>query len=263
MSHHAIRLLKISLGLALLVVFNASPALPEPDEELKALRKELDAVKETQTAIQKELQEIRALLRGAQGPPPAETRDVILSVDDDPFKGDKNAPLTLVEFSDYQCPFCARHIREALPAIEREYIQTGKLRYVFRDFPIEAIHREAFKAAEAANCAGEQDKYWEMHDRLFANQRALGLKDLGDHARALGLDMATFHRCLSSGKQATEIRKDIADGLRAGVRGTPTFFLGLTEPNDSKVKALRVIRGAQPYTRFKEAIDSLLPSQRK
>lgn len=147
-----------------------------------------------------------------------------------------------------------------MPRIERDYIKTGKLKYVFRDFPLESIHKEAFKAHEAANCAGEQGKYWEMHALLFANQRALRLEDLPRHAGVLGLNLPTFERCLDSGKHAIEIRKDITDGVKAGVRGTPTFFLGFTEPNGSKVKALRMLRGAQPYSKFKEAIDSLLAS---
>ncbi|MDA2916915.1 DsbA family protein [Nitrospinae bacterium AH_259_B05_G02_I21] len=149
-----------------------------------------------------------------------------------------------------------------MPQIERDYIETGKVKYVARDFPIERIHKDAFKAAEAANCAGEQGKYWEMHSRLFANRTALALKDLSGYAKALGLDMARFQQCLDSGKQAKEIRKDIADARKAGVRGTPTFFLGLTEPGKPTVKSLRVIRGARPYSSFKEAIDSLLSSKK-
>ena len=148
-----------------------------------------------------------------------------------------------------------------MPQIEREYIKTGKLKYVARDFPLESIHPLAFKAAEAAHCAGEQGKYWEMHSRLFENQRALSLKDLPQHAQALGLDAPKFQQCLESGKYASRIRKDLADGQKAGITGTPGFFLGVTEPNDPKVKALRVLKGAQPYASFKDAIDSLLSSQ--
>jgi protein-disulfide isomerase len=149
-----------------------------------------------------------------------------------------------------------------LPQIEREYIQTGKVKYVVRDFPLESIHRNAFKAAEAARCAGEQGKYWEMHARLFANQQTLGPKDLPQHAQALGLDTPKFQGCLDSGNYATAIRKDLAEGQKAGVTGTPGFFLGVTDPNDQKVKVSRVLKGAQPYAAFKDAIDSLLSSQR-
>lgn len=147
-----------------------------------------------------------------------------------------------------------------MPQIEQEYIKTGKLKYVVRDFPLEAIHKEAFKAAEAAHCAGEQGKYWEMHDRLYSNQRALGPKDLPQHAQALGLDVPKFQQCLESGKHAARIRKDLEEGQQAGVTGTPGFFLGLTEPNDPRVKVLRVLKGAQPYSSFKNTIDALLSS---
>jgi protein-disulfide isomerase len=146
-----------------------------------------------------------------------------------------------------------------LPQIERDYIKTGKLKYVFRDFPLESIHKDAFKAAEAAECAGEQGKFWEMHTRLFENQRALS--DLSPHAKAIGIDTAKFQQCLESGKSAAKIRKDLADGQKAGVTGTPSFFLGVTQRNDPKVKVLRTLKGAQPYTSFKDAIDGLLSSQ--
>jgi protein-disulfide isomerase len=96
--------------------------------------------------------------------------DAVVAIGDAPVKGNPNAKLTLIEFSDYQCPFCRRHAENTLPSLDKEYIATGKVRYVFHDFPLEAIHPQAFKAAEAAHCAGEQQKYWEMHGRLFANQ---------------------------------------------------------------------------------------------
>lgn len=253
-------LLIIFCGLNLLFFSNPHIGLTQSSEELKALRKEIETLKQGQSAIQKELQEIKSLLQGRQAP--SIPQDVVLSVDNDPFKGDKNAKLTLIEFSDYQCPFCARHSRDTLPQLEREYIATGKVKYVFRNFPIESIHPQAFKAHEAANCAGEQGKYWEMHDRLFANQKMLGLKDLPTHAQSLELDLPRFQQCLESGRHAAKIRSDLADGQKAGVQGTPTFFLAVTEPNDTNLKALRVIRGAQPYAGFKQAIDSLLAAQK-
>jgi len=149
-----------------------------------------------------------------------------------------------------------------LPQIEKEYIQTGKVKYVARDFPLESIHKEAFKAAEAGHCAGEQGKFWEMHARLYANQRALAPNNLPQHAQAIELDVPKFQQCLESGKYAAKIRQDLADGQQAGVTGTPGFFLGVTDPNDQKVKVSRVLKGAQPYTSFKAAIDDLLSSQK-
>jgi protein-disulfide isomerase len=147
-----------------------------------------------------------------------------------------------------------------LPQIENEYIKTGKVKYVVLDFPLESIHKHAFKAAEAARCAGDQDKFWEMHNRLFANQQAVAPNNLTQYAQALGLDMPNFQQCLDGGKYAPDIRKNLAEGQKAGVTGTPRFFLGMTNPNDSKIKALGTLKGAQPYASFKEIIDNLLSS---
>ena len=149
-----------------------------------------------------------------------------------------------------------------MPQIESEYIKTGKVKYVALDFPLEAIHKNAFKAAEAARCASDQGKFWEMHDRLFANQQALAPNNLPQHAQAIGLDVPKFQTCLDSGKYAATVRKDLAEGQKAGVTGTPGFFLGITDPKDQKVKVSRFLKGAQPYASFKEAIDSLLSSQK-
>jgi len=242
--------------------FYAQEALSQTSEELRALRKDIESLKQGQKSIQKEIEEIKSLLRGRAAAQPSQPQEVLLTVKDDPFKGEKDARLTLIEFSDYQCPFCSRHFRDTLPQLEREYISTGKVKYVFRNFPIESIHPQAFKAHEAANCAGEQGKYWEMNGRLFANQKAMSPKDLSDHAQALALDMPKFQQCLDSGKYAEKIRKDLVDGQKAGVQGTPSFFVALTEPNDTNLKVLRTIRGAQPYAAFKDAIESLLSAQK-
>jgi protein-disulfide isomerase len=124
------------------------------------------------------------------------------------------------------------------------------------DLPLESIHKFAFKAAEAANCAGEQGKYWEMHDRLFANQKTL--EPWKPHAEAIGLDVPKFEACLTAGKQAEEIRKDMAEAQKAGITGTPGFFLAYTEPNSTKVKTVARLTGAQPFSAFKAQIDKLL-----
>lgn len=144
-----------------------------------------------------------------------------------------------------------------MPQIEKEYIETGKVKYVVLDFPLD-FHKDAFKAAEAAECAGDQGKFWDMYLKLYENQRALGLKELPQYAQAIGMDLPKFQQCLESGKYAAKIRKGMAEGQKAGVTGTPTFFLGLTVPNDPKVKALKTIVGAESYANFKDAIESLL-----
>ena len=147
--------------------------------------------------------------------------------------------------------------QETHPQIQKEYIETGKLRYVFLDLPLEAIHKLAFKAAEAANCAGEQGKYWEMHDRLFENQKALEPSRTA-HAEAVGLNVAEFEACLASGKQAEEIPPDMAEARKAGITGTPGFFLAYTDPKTSTVRTVASLKGAQPFAAFKAEIDRLL-----
>ncbi len=250
----------LAIGLAVLWVpsfVQVARSQPVPPGEAINVQKDLSEIKAGQKALQKELQEIKTLLQGRAPSSPIENKNVLIQIENEPFKGAKNAPLTLVEFSDYQCPFCSRHARDTLPQIDKEYVSTGKLRYVFRDFPIESIHKEAFKASEATHCAGEQGKYWEMHDRLFANQRALAQSDLVQYAEAILVASAPFLTCLESGKYSEGIKKDMADGQQLGVAGTPTFFLGYTDPSGGSVKTLKVLRGAQPYSAFKEAIDGL------
>lgn len=119
------------------------------------------------------------------------------------------------------------------------------------------------KAVEAVNCAGEQGKYWEMHDRLFQNQQDLSIPGLRKYAEAIGLDLDAFQRCLDSGKQADKIRRDIEGGQKVGVQGTSTFFLGFQEPDSQNLKVLRMIVGAQPYTQFKETIEWALKEIRE
>lgn len=222
------------------------------------LKKDIQALSEAVKVLQQSMLEIKALLQ-QRGGPPAPPQNVTLDLGNRPFKGRINAPLTLVEFSDFQCPFCARHVRDTETQLAREYIDAGKLKLVFLDFPLESIHKQAFKAAEAARCAGEQGRFWEMHDRLFDSQKDPNVfADWTMHAAALNLKAPEFERCLDGGKYAAEIRKDLAQGQAAGVTGTPGFFLAATDPTSAKVKTLRFISGAQPFATFKSQIDLLL-----
>jgi protein-disulfide isomerase len=125
-----------------------------------------------------------------------------------------------------------------------------------RDLPLESIHPQAFKAAEATHCAAEQGKYWELHSRLFEHQRNLDRADLTAHARAIGLDVAAFDRCVESGKYAERVRKDVAEAQRLGITGTPTFLVGVMDGGE--LKGTRMIRGAQPFASIKAIIDEVL-----
>ncbi len=167
-------------------------------------------------------------------------------VGDDPYLGDANAPLTIIEFSDYQCPFCARFKTQTLDKIKSEYIDTGKVKFVYRDFPL-SFHQFAQKAAEAAECADDQGKYWEYHDAIFDNQASLNLAKFEEIGNNLELDMESFSDCLDSGKYQQEVLKDFQDGQSLGVRGTPYFIIGNTP-----------LSGAQPFENFKAVIDSQL-----
>lgn len=250
----------------LLTVVLLNPLYAQSDfkvEEPKQLQRQINDLREAQKAIQKDLQEIKILLRGRAAAPNLPPTNLTLRIAASPFRGDENAKLTLIEFSDYQCPFCARFFKETLPGLEKEYISTGKIKYVIRDFPLEAIHRDAFKAHEAANCAGEQGRYWEMHDRFFENQNRLAASELSKHAEVIGLNPSEFEGCLEGGKYAAQIRKDIEEGRSAGVNGTPTFFLGLQDSENGNLKVLSKIAGAQPYSLFKEAIERALNEMAK
>jgi protein-disulfide isomerase len=207
-----------------------------------------------------------ATLAGAATPVSAQSTEELrrapIQVHGAPAKGDEKAVITLVEFSDYECAYCGRHFRETLGRIESDYIKTGKLKYVFRDFPLESIHPRAFKAAEAAHCAGEQGRYWQMHDHLFTHQSALDRTHLAGHAKTLALDLPRFEQCLDSGRHAARVRQSQAEGQQAGVSGTPTFFLGRTDAGGTSLKAQATLVGAQPYATFKEALDRFLTEPR-
>jgi protein-disulfide isomerase len=227
-------------------------------EDLQQLKKEIESLKAGQRALRAEITSLKKQLSAQrQGRSPVRDVNVSLNVADDPYKGTTDAKVTMVEFSDYQCPFCSRHTRNVLPHLEKNYVETGKVRYVLRDFPL-AFHKQAPKAHEAAHCAGEQGKYWEMHAQLFANQKALHLEKLSQHAETAGVsDLAAFQECLDSGKHAERIQLSMAEGNKLGIRGTPSFAVGLTEPNGG-VKALKIVRGAQAYNMFQKIIDDLL-----
>jgi protein-disulfide isomerase len=169
-----------------------------------------------------------------------------VSADDDPVKGSENAPITMIEFSDFQCPFCARYFKQTFPLIEKNYIKTGKIKYVYRDFPL-SFHNYAQKAAEAAECARDQEKFWGYHDLLFQSQDALDIASLKVYAEELNLDTKKFNDCLDSDKYEEEVKKDFQDGQRYGVSGTPTFF----------INGVKIV-GARPYSAFEEIIEQEL-----
>jgi len=182
-----------------------------------------------------------------------------VSLDDDPVKGNPDAPVTVVEFSDFQCPFCLRFFQQTLPLIEENYIDTGKIKFVYRDFPLDNIHPNARPAHIAAECADEQGKFWEYHDLLFQEQaKWQGLdssklqKILTKYAANLGLQGASFESCMQSQEIADEVNADYLQAAQYGATGTPTFFIG-----NEKIGFIKLV-GAQPYAVFQGMIDNQL-----
>jgi protein-disulfide isomerase len=187
-------------------------------------------------------------------PAAAQQRGVFIGVDDDPVLGSPDAKVLIIEFGDYQCPSCRQFWKDIEPRLKKDYIDTGKVKLVFRDFPLMQIHPEALMAANAVNCAGEQGKYWQFHDKVFREQYNRGddiirmkAADLKKWAKEIGVDQAKFDQCLDSEKFKSEVLKDKADGDAAGVQGTPTFFING-----------RAMGGAQQYPEYKKLIDELL-----
>ena len=230
-------------------------------------KQEIQELSAQVTEMQKDLAEIKKMLKDIKSAPAPRAaagsgfKEQVISIGTSPFKGKADATVTLVEFSDYQCPFCARNYRQVMPTLVKEYVDTGKLKFVMRENPIPSLHRNATNASLAALCAKDQDKYWEMHNIMFDNQREPDVANLKAFAGKIGLDAVTFDECLDSKKHDKQISADIASGVKLGISGTPGFFLGLTDPKDSdKAKMTVFIKGAKSLGNFKQEIDALLKS---
>ena len=190
---------------------------------------------------------------------PSAPQIFMVSLDDDPFKGNPNAPVTVVEYSDFQCPFCSRFFQQTLPLIEENYIDTGKIKFVYKDLPLDSLHPNARAAHIAAECADEQGKFWEYHDVLFEKQPQwsnLASSELQNtftqFATEMGLQAASFESCMQSPNIADEVNKDTLEAASFGATGTPTFFIG--NEKDGFIKLV----GAQPYAAFQRVIDNQL-----
>jgi protein-disulfide isomerase len=228
-------------------------------EDLAAMKADIERIKADLETMKSQLNQVQRAAGQRPGPVAAPSGPVATSVAGAPTLGRADAPVTIVEFSDYQCPFCARFFATSFLVLKKDYVDTGKVRYVFRDHPLDQIHPQARKAAEAAHCAGDQGRFWNMHEVLFRNQRALAATQLVEHAQAAGVDGTKLEECLASGRFAARVAKGIADGAAIGVRGTPSFVIGRTTAGD--VVQGTAIRGAQPVEVFRRIIDQTLLEQ--
>lgn len=244
-------------GLCGLAVILGTVAMTSPQVRAEGLTEEQGQ------AILNELRQIRQLLQrmerrggGVAAQPRRQAAPVNIEVSSKnrPALGDPEAPVTLIEFTDYQCPFCRRFFQTTFPALKKAYIDTGKLRFVVRDLPL-PFHTNARKAAQAAHCAGDQGQFWAMHDLLYENASRLQETALPGYAERLSLDLPAFRACLESDRHLAAIDSDAAEANKVGIRGTPGFVLGLS--TEDVVEGIH-IRGAQPFGTFDGHIKSLL-----
>jgi protein-disulfide isomerase len=182
----------------------------------------------------------------------------VIDVSKAPFLGPAEARVTLIEYSDYECPFCIRHTRQTMPQIAANFIDTGRIRYVFKDFPIDQLHPDAIRAHEAGRCAAGQNKFWELHKLLFSAPGTHTRELLEQRATEAGLNLTTFRACLSLGQIKSEIQTTVDEAARLGANGTPAFFVGVRDPATGQVRVAHAISGAQPYSVFENVLNQVI-----
>jgi protein-disulfide isomerase len=201
-----------------------------------------------------ELHDLRKLIESRPVAAPAvepQPERAAIDVGDAPLLGSKDAPLTVVEFTDYQCPFCERFFKETFPDLKKVYIDSGKVRFYVMDLPLTEIHKSALTAAQAAHCAGEQGQFWAMHDRMQANRDRLQIADLTGYAGELGMDEGIFRQCIESGKFRGAVEESARMAQAKGARGTPAFVVGKSTPTGVEGQ---LIIGAVPLGIFEKAL---------
>jgi len=221
--------------------------------DVEALKKEVEALKATQAQMAKRL-------GGAPAAPQPKPLPASIDLRGGPFKGSTTSPVVLVEYSDYECPFCIRHFTQVMPEVEAAYIRTNKIRYTFRDFPIDQLHPESIRAHVASHCAAEQGKFWNMHMRLFSKAGTHKPADLLTRAQEVGLNTTAFSACVADDKYSAAIRQSTAFAISMGAEGTPFFLVG-TIDSASQFKPLAKLPGALPFANFQQAIEAALQRQ--
>lgn len=199
---------------------------------------------------------VAVLVAGCAAPPTEPSSAAQAPAVPAPFNviGREDAPVTIIEFTDLQCPYCARFAQQTFPQLKRDYIDTGKLRYTSRDLPL-PMHEFALAAAVASRCAGEQGKFWEYREALFAAQQTLGARPYARIAADLGLDTARLDACREDGRQEAIVRAELALAAQSGIQSTPSFVIGRVVNGEFQGE---VVTGAQPYEAFRATIEALL-----
>lgn len=238
----------VLMGLAAAALFAGAPLAGAQSITSEQAKQMLDELKQIRQLLEKQQQGM-----GNPATPPDDKVNVTFVAGKNTL-GKADAPLTLVEFTDYQCPFCQQFHNSAYQQIKTNFIDTGKVRYVSKDFPLD-FHAHAKRAAVAARCAGEQNKFWELRHILIVNADQLDGEKIYNHAKTANVDVPKLRACVDSNKYAKDVEKDMAEGMSAGVNGTPTFVLGRVEKD--KLVGVRLV-GAMPYNQFEAKINEFL-----
>ncbi|MEM7358135.1 MAG: thioredoxin domain-containing protein [Pseudomonadota bacterium] len=220
--------------------------------------KQLSEVRQELKALQQEVKGLKEAIAERPVANSAPTRNSgNVSIDQSPYVGNNEAEIAIIEFSDYQCPYCRRHFTQTFPEISRNYLEPGKVKYVMKQFPL-GFHAKARGASIAALCV-EQEKpgeYWRAHESIFSGNTKLNQESYLEMASSLGIQSAKFQACMADPKIASLVDQDLREGEGVGVSGTPAFYIGKIK--DGKVVGGRLVSGARPYSTFENLLESLL-----
>ena len=249
------------LVLLALSMLTACVAQDDQSEKMAELTKKVDEMQQEQRLVFKEVVSLQKKIDGLAARKSrsknavGESQKAIILPDADKLMGSDKAQYAIVEFMDYQCPYCIRYAKQSLPTIKQRYVDTGKLKYGIRDFPL-GFHSKAEGAAVAANCAAKESKYWAMHDELVTNSRSLGDALYTSLATKLNLDLDSYSACLNNPEMKKAVNADFAYGTQSGVRGTPNFYIGKIE--GASIVDVVQLSGAQSVEAFDRAIQQVM-----
>ncbi len=254
-------------AVSLVALLSLSPPLEQdPAAEIAALKRQVQELRDQQAQMQKELTAIKNFLAAVTGGRPQGSAEPevpglvgsMIPTAGEASVGSSSAKLTLIEVSDYHCPFCKRQTQQTFPQLGTEYIRTGKVQYIFLHYPIAQLHPQAARSHEASLCAQEQGKFWELHTSLFTNPIAKDDAALIAQAKNVGLDVSAFTSCLTSGRHTARIQASVSRMESLGIQGTPMMLIGYTPEPGQPMKVEKYVYGARPYGDFKATIDGLL-----
>jgi protein-disulfide isomerase len=245
------------LTLALLMS-QGSWAVQADNGDLAQLKDEVARLNAQQQQILASLDELKKMMKGPTQPAlkPPQT----MGVAGEPYKGEPTAKLAIIEYADFQCPFCRRFEHDIYPQIRASYVNTGKLKYFHRDMPL-PFHQGAMPAARAVHCASDQGKFWEMHDSLLGDAASLSAADIDERAGKLGLNVAELDKCISSERFADIIQRSVTEANEMQVSGTPTFIIGTLDAQGKVMSVKKTVVGASPFEAFKAALDPLVAAR--